>query len=94
MTQPRLHSLQRDGQFVEVDIGISEVAMVPMVSAGGALGVLETSEIPDGRGAYSPASCFGPSPSLISARESGVIFDCQPLSVWYFTMAACVSASH
>jgi len=36
----------------------------------------------------------GPSPSLMSARESGVTLDCHPLSVWYLAMASWLRASH
>src|SRR6185437_1701409 len=71
--------------------------MVRIVSVGAPLdsvAPLDVSAIPAAREAYSPASCFGPRPSLMRARESGVILVCQPLSFWYFTIAACVSASH
>ena len=44
--------------------------------------------------AYSPSSCLGPRPSLMSARASGVDLVCQPLSAWNFCMAAWVCASH
>ena len=36
----------------------------------------------------------GPSPSLIKARESGVILVCQPLSACIFCIAAAVWLSH
>jgi len=38
-------------------------------------------------------SCWGPRPSLMRARESGVILVCQPLSAWSFSMAAADCAS-
>jgi hypothetical protein len=31
---------------------------------------------------FSKWSLLGPSPRLISARESGTVFDCQPCSAW------------
>jgi hypothetical protein len=38
-------------------------------------------------------SWAGPRPSLMMARESGISFVCQPLSLWNFCMAASVPAS-
>ena len=38
-------------------------------------------------------SCAGPRPSLMMARESGINFVCQPLSLWNFCMAASVPVS-
>jgi hypothetical protein len=40
-----------------------------------------------------PESWAGPRPSLMMARESGMSFVCQPLSLWNFCIAASVPAS-
>ena len=43
---------------------------------------------------FSRWSLLGPSPSLISARESGTVLLCQPWSAWYLRIASSLDWFH